>query len=134
MLTGGRAPWPRRPPPNPRDLLSRGAVVLKHGRTGLQSVQPRFAWVSAERVLRWRRLGDGVDGGGDVRRSRRSSMGGALDSCALTLIPAGEDRPLALQFDAGSAAASTALRDDWLAALRAAVAAAQADDAASGTV
>ena len=37
-------------------------------------------------------------------------------------------------FDAGSAAASTALRDDWLAALRAAVAAAQADDAASGTV
>ncbi len=72
--------------------------------------------------------------GGDVRRSRRSSMGGALDSCALTLIPAGEDRPLTLQFDAGNAAASTALRDDWLAALRAAVAAAQADDAASGTV
>ena len=29
--------------------------------------------------------------------------------------------------DAGNAAASTALRDDWLAALRAAVAAAQAD-------
>uniref|UniRef100_A0A7S3ZNH0 Kinesin-like protein n=1 Tax=Pelagomonas calceolata TaxID=35677 RepID=A0A7S3ZNH0_9STRA len=146
------APSPSQPPPNPRDLLSRGAVVLKHGRTGLQSVQPRFAWVSAERVLRWRRLGDGGDGdgdasgsarladyadveaGGDVRRSRRSSMGGALDSCALTLIPAGEDRPLTLQFDAGSAAASTALRDDWLAALRAAVAAAQADDAASGTV
>ena len=75
-----------------------------------------------------------VEAGGDVRRSRRSSMGGALDSCALTLIPAGEDRPLTLQFDAGSAAASTALRDDWLAALRAAVAAAQADDAASGTV
>ena len=121
-------------------------------RDSLQSVQPRFAWVSAERVLRWRRLGDGGDGdgdasgsarladysdveaGGDVRRSRRSSMGGALDSCALTLIPAGEDRPLTLQFDAGNAAASTALRDDWLAALRAAVAAAQADDAASGTV
>ena len=40
----------------------------------------------------------------------------------------------AAAFDAGSAAASTALRDDWLAALRAAVAAAQADDAASGTV
>ena len=93
-------------------------------------MQPRFAWVSAERVLRWRRLGDGGDGdgdasgsarladyaeveaGGDVRRSRRSSMGGALDSCALTLIPAGEDRPLTLQFDAGNAAASTALRDD----------------------
>ena len=55
------APSPSQPPPNPRDLLSRGAVVLKHGRTGLQSVQPRFAWVSAERVLRWRRLGDGGD-------------------------------------------------------------------------
>ena len=75
-----------------------------------------------------------VEAGGDVRRSRRSSMGGALDGCALTLIPAGEDRPLTLQFDAGNAAASTALRDDWLAALRAAVAAAQADDAVSGTV
>ena len=75
-----------------------------------------------------------VEAGGDVRRSRRSSMGGALDGCALTLIPAGEDRPLTLQFDAGSAAASTALRDDWLAALRAAVAAAQADEVSSPAV
>ena len=61
-------------------------------------------------------------------------MGGALDGCALTLIPAGEDRPLTLQFDAGNAAASTALRDDWLAALRAAVAAAQADEVSSPAV
>ena len=51
-------------------------------------------------------------------------------------VPAGqgEDRPLTLQFDAGNAAASTALRDDWLAALRAAVAAAQADDSLSSAV
>ena len=62
------------------------------------------------------------------------TLGGALDSCALTLIPAGEDRPLTLQFDAGNAAASTALRDDWLAALRAAVAAAQADEVSSPAV
>ena len=121
------APSPSQPPPNPRDLLSRGAVVLKHGRTGLQSVQPRFAWVSAERVLRWRRLGDGGDGDGDAsgpraspttrtsRRRRRAAQPAVVHGRrarrqrALTLIPAGEDRPLTLQFDAGNAAASTAL-------------------------
>jgi len=148
----GSAPAPASPPRNPKDLLGRGAVVLKHGRTGLQSVQPRFVWVSVEGVLRWRKLGghgdtDGdasgsarladysnVEAGADVRRSRRSSVGGALDSCALTLIPVGEDRPLTLQFDAGGEQASTALRDDWLGALRAAAVAARADEASPGAV
>ena len=56
---------------------------------------------------------------------------GGREAVALTLVPLGgrvHQRPLTLQFDGGSAAASDALRDEWLLALREAIAAARAAD------
>jgi hypothetical protein len=128
-------------------MLQRGRALLKHGRRG--GVYVRFVWVSPEDArLCWRKFGgagdhaaeDDADPTSDAASGFVSlrdyahvqpAAGGRkrddLATCALTLHAAAgaKQRALTLQFDAGAAAASAKVRDDWLTALREAIDAAR---------
>ena len=140
---------PPAPPPERlrAEMLQRGRALLKHGRRG--GVYVRFVWVSPEDArLCWRKFGGGGDHAAEDDADPTSdaasgfvslrdyahvqpAAGGRkrddLATCALTLHAAAgaKHRALTLQFDAGAAAASAKVRDDWLTALREAIDAAR---------
>ncbi|KAJ1456513.1 P-loop containing nucleoside triphosphate hydrolase protein [Pelagophyceae sp. CCMP2097] len=117
-----------------RQMLQRGAALLKHTRRG--APHARFVWLSGEgrdSKICWRKVGAVQPGESSVllRDCGAVVRGGARGAgCEASItLRANDDtagRPaLTLQFDAGDSAATAVLRDEWLFALAEAIAAAR---------